>query len=103
MIGKLVAEEPGVEYTPLFYKPLGKKIREQKLKKHQGKFDSFMNTPVTAYPILKCWINKLPHCSKKISHGPSDLTLYSDASGSGWGEYNETVGICTRGEWSIKE
>lgn len=41
LIRKLVAAEPGVEYGPLFYKPLEQE-KEKKLKLHYGKESAFM-------------------------------------------------------------
>ena len=46
LIGKLVATQQGVEYAPLFYKPL-EKVIEHELKKHYGNYNSCMTIPKT--------------------------------------------------------
>jgi hypothetical protein len=98
LIGKLVAAEPGVEYGPLYYKPL-EKVRESQLRMHRGNYDSFFTLPQSAKSSLKY----LPTCFKKVSHGSPDLILYSDASNTGWGAFNKTYNIHTGGEWNENE
>ena len=102
VIGKLVASEPGVEYAMLFVKPL-EMIKERELKIHKGNFDSFMKVPLIVYTTLDWWIENLPYCFKKVSHGNPQLVLYSDSSNLGWGAYNKTMDIKTGGDWSIQE
>jgi hypothetical protein len=102
LIGKLVAAEPGVEYAPLFYKPL-EKVKESALRAHKGKFESFLTIPKQCEPIIRWWIDNLPNSSKKVSHGKPDLILFSDASGSGWGGYNETENLRLSGVWDSLE
>ena len=55
LIGKLVALEQGVEYAPLYYKPL-EKVKDQQLRIHCGNFDSFMNIPKHNFPTINWWI-----------------------------------------------
>jgi hypothetical protein len=102
IIGKLVAAEPGVEYAPLYYKPL-EKIKEIELKRHRGNFDSYMTIPHGLYDTLQWWIDNLPKTHKLVSHGPPELVLYSDASGTGWGAHNATTNVKTGGQWSADE
>ena len=54
-IGKLVATKQGVEYAPLFYKPL-EKVKDFELKKHKGNYSSFMNIPKHIFPVIEWWI-----------------------------------------------
>lgn len=102
LIGKLVAAAPGVEHSPLYYKPL-EKIKDRQLKIHKGNFNSFMNIPKECNVTLNWWIENLSSSSKRISQGAPKLSLYSDASGSGWGGFNETENIRTGGKWSARE
>ena len=102
LIGKLVALEQGVEYAPLYYKPL-EKVKDIQLKVHHGNFDSFMTIPHHLYPVITWWIHNVSHSFKVISHGQPQLTLFSDASTKGWGAFNETDNIRTGGEWSAQE
>ncbi|XP_045206274.2 uncharacterized protein LOC123558461 [Mercenaria mercenaria] len=102
LIGKLVATEPGVQYAPLYYKPL-EKVKEIQLGKHKGNYDSFFTIPHSLHSSLEWWISNLPLCYKKVSQGPPKLVLYSDASKLGWGAYNKNDNVRTGGEWSIVE
>lgn len=102
LIGKLVALEQGVEYAPLYYKPL-EKVKDHHLKIHCGNFNSFMTVPKDIFPIINWWIENVSSSKKKISHGPPQIVLYSDASTKAWGAFNETEGIRTGGEWSASE
>ena len=102
LIGKLVATQQGVEFAPLFYKPL-EKVKEHELKKHHGNYNSFMNIPAQIIPTIQWWIDNVSSSYKYISHGAPKLILYSDASCKGWGAYNETNNIRTGGNWSVAE
>ena len=102
LIGKLVATQQGVEYAPVFYKPL-EKVKELELKKHKGNYNSFMTIPKHVVPVIKWWIQNVDASYKQISHGEPKLVLYSDSSKRGWGAYNETENIRTGGEWSVTE
>ena len=73
--GKLVAAELGIEYVPLYYKPL-EKLKEQ-LNIHKGNFDSFMTIPSQIVPTTEWWINNISPSCKLISHGPPPLKWYS--------------------------
>lgn len=94
MIGKLVAAEPGIEYVPLYYKPL-EKLKEEELKIHKGNFNSFMTIPSKIVPTIEWWINNISSSFKLISHGPPDMVLYSDSSTKAWGAFNKTQDIQT--------
>jgi hypothetical protein len=102
LIGKLVAAIPGVEYAPLYIKPL-ERIKEQELKNHRGNYNSFMTIPNSQIPILNWWVDNVSHAYKKISHGTPTIVLYSDASKHGWGGFNKTTGNKTGGLWSSAE
>ena len=102
LIGKLVATQQGVEYAPLYYKPL-EKVKETELSKHKGNYDSFMNVPKYVEPVITWWVQNVERSFKLISHGKPDVVLFSDASLKGWGAYNETDQNRTGGEWSAME
>ena len=102
LIGKLVALEQGVEYAPLYYKPL-EKVKDQQLRIHCGNFDSFMNIPQHIFPTINWWILNISSSYKEISHGPPELVLYSDSSSKAWGAFDKTNNIRTGGEWSASE
>lgn len=79
LIGKLVATELGVNYTPLYYKPL-EKIKEQELKVHAGNYDSFMTIPPSTLPMLNWWIENIFTSFKHISRGQPEIVLFSNSS-----------------------
>ena len=102
LIGKMVATESGVDYAPLYYKPL-EKVKEHELKVHAGNYDSFMTVPTSILPLLNWWINNIFSSFKQISRGNPDIVLFSDASTKAWGGFHETENLRTGGEWSIME
>ena len=102
LIGKLVATEPGIEYAPLYYKPL-EKLKEEELSIHKGNFDSFMTIPIKIVPTITWWMDNVNTGFKKISHGAPGMILYTDASGKAWGAFDKTHNIRTGGEWSAEE
>ena len=59
--------------------------------------------PEQVRPIITWWIENIHASYKLISHGPPTLTLFSDASQTGWGAYNKTEKIRTGGKWSLVE
>ena len=92
LIGKLVATESGIEYAPLYYKPL-EKVKEEELNIHKGNFDSFMTIPDKIVPTINWWIDNVHVSFKLISHGPPGIVIYSDSSGKAWGAFNKTHNI----------
>ena len=57
MIDTMVATEPGVEYAPLFYKPL-EKIKEINLRKGKGNFDNLMRISRDSKMCYSVVVNK---------------------------------------------
>lgn len=102
LIGKLVATDPGIDYAPLFYKPL-ERVKERMLKLHKGNYNSFMNIPKSVYPDIDWWIKNLHTVYRKVSHGAPTLILFSDASNLGWSSYNQTDNEKAGGVWSAEE
>ncbi|XP_053383777.1 uncharacterized protein LOC128549987 [Mercenaria mercenaria] len=102
LIGKLVASQPGVEYAPLFYKPL-ERVKDKMLTIHKGNFNSFMTIPQSVYPTITWWIENLQSALKCVSHGAPNMILYSDESSTGWGAYNKTEEKRIGGMWSLAE
>ena len=102
MIGIMVAAEPGVEYAPLYYKPL-EKVKDFNLRKNKGHFDRLMRISRDVGIVIKWWLTNLPSSFKPIMRKAPELSLYTDASMEGWGAFNKTSGIKTGGRWSVKE
>ena len=102
LIGKLVAAIPGVEYAPLYIKPL-EKTKETELSKHNGNYNSFMNISPPQIQTLQWWIENVSSSYKKVSWENPKIILFSDSSKTGWGGYNQTNGQRTWGLWSTQE
>ena len=102
MIGKMVVAEPGVEYAPLYYKPL-EKVKDFNLRKNKGDFDRLMRISRDVGIVIKWWLTNLSSSFKPIMRKAPELSLYTDASMEGWGAFNKTSGIKTGGRWSVKE
>ena len=54
---------------------------------------------------IQWWIDNLEVSFKLISHGIPNWEIYTDTDSSktGWGAYDKTKDLRTRGHWSIKE
>lgn len=102
LIGKMVATEQGVEYAPLFYKPL-ERVKDKYLRLNKGDFNKLMKIPSHVKPDIQWWITNLPASCKLISHGQPSIVLFSDASLKGWGAVNKTTNTKTGGQWSLEE
>ena len=102
LVGKLVAASPGVQYAVLYTRPL-EKIKETELKTHQGKFNAYMNIPVTCQFWLNWWISNIHTSFKPINIKPPDVVIYTDASLKQWGAYDKTHNQKTNGFWSVEE
>ena len=102
LIGKLVAAEPGVEYAPLYYKPL-ECVKNTNLRIKRGNFDAFMKIPSDLKPTLHWWITHTSNAFKRVSHGPPTTVIFTDSSSYGWGATNEGKTIRTGGVWDTEE
>jgi len=80
----LVATFPAVPMAPFYYRSLEKdKIRGLKFSK--GNFDGTVKISDSSKSDLLWWVNNV-YSSKRIITTPSiDMTIYTDASLSGWG------------------
>ncbi|KAK3101647.1 hypothetical protein FSP39_005170 [Pinctada imbricata] len=96
----MVASFSAVEYGKLFYRSLERsKIRS--LRASSGDFDAFMVVNSDMKSDLLWWIENVSSQQRKIDHGQCDLTIYSDASMSGWGAVMNDTHI--GGRWSNSE
>lgn len=102
MIGKMVAAEQGVEYAPLFYKPL-EKVKDYYLRLNKGNFDHFMKISTETKALIQWWICNIAESFKKVTQKPPQMVLYTDASLKGWGAFNKSSGSKTGGQWSVDE
>ena len=102
LIGKFVAAEPGVEYAPLFYKPL-EKVKTAALKQKHGNFNSFMSITPNIRNEIRWWLDNLQSSFKHISHGNPSVTIHTDASLTGYGACIQGQNLTTNGVWSVDE
>ncbi len=100
VIGKMVAAFPAVEYGPLHYRNM-EIDKTAALKANKGHFDRPMNISGAAITDIQWWIENVQISSKVIFRGTPELTLESDASGSGWGATDGAINI--GGRWNDDE
>lgn len=79
IIGKLVATEPGVQYAPLFYKPLEIQ-KDLELKINRGNFDKTMLLTAESKECLLWWINNVKEAFRPILIPKPDRIIESDSS-----------------------
>ena len=99
LIGKMVASEPGVQYAPLFYKPLEIE-KDAALKGVCGNFDSEMSLSSEGIDCVKWWISNVRAADKPIIRKPPDIVIESDSSLTGWGAINKSNFATVSGIWS---
>ena len=97
LVGLMVAYSHGVMYAPLFYHDLERE-KTQALMINKGNFDAIMEISELAKGDIKWWILNAHSSYNPLNHGAPDITIYSDASLSGWG--GVCNGITARGMWS---
>lgn len=102
IVGQMVASEPGVEYAPLFYKPL-EQAKIQALKIVKGNFDGKMELRKFHHDCSKWWIENHKNSSKPIVRGNHNIVLKSDSSKTGWGGLVDNTDLKTGGHWSYVE
>ena len=84
LIRKIVASEPGVEYTPLYYKPL-ERVKDHQFQISEENFDRFIKVSPEIKSRIQSWINSLPNAFRMVIRGLPQLLIYTDASLQGWG------------------
>ena len=100
MIGLMVVSFPGVMYGPLYYRQLEIE-KVVALKQNQGNFEASMILSDNARSDLHWWIENITDTSNTTAHGNCQVTVYSDASLTGWGEVLNS--ITTGGQWTEDE
>ena len=86
IIGILVANFPGIEYGPLFYRSL-ESDKISALKKSHGSFDSKTMLSHESKLELEWWYANVDKAFKCITHGHVQKILSCDASMKGWGAF----------------
>lgn len=83
LIGMLIATCPAVEYGELYTKNL-ERAKIQALLRSEGSFESKMYLADSAKSDLQWWLSNLGR-TKSIKTTSFSKTIYTDASGTGWG------------------
>ena len=99
-IGYMVSCLPAVPFGGIHYRTL-ENDKIQALKMSKGNFDAPMALSKLALSDVDWWLSNVNNSFGYICRPPSDLTLYSDASLSGWGAVLDS--ISSGGPWSPTE
>ena len=99
-VGYMVSCLPAVPFGGIHYRSL-ENDKIQALKTSRGDFDAIMGLSKLALSDIEWWLLNLDDSFGYISRSPPDLTLYSDASLSGWGAALDS--ISSGGPWSPAE
>ncbi|XP_071943241.1 uncharacterized protein [Antedon mediterranea] len=100
IIGYIVSSFPAVQYGKCHYRAV-ERDKINALKTARGNFDSKMCLSSSAIEDLQWWLINLPQCFNVIGHLATDLTIYTDASLSGWGAAMGEA--ATGGHWTVNE
>ena len=99
LLGLMTSSFPGVMYGPLYYRRLD--MEKTRALSQSRDFDSTMEISSLALQDIKWWIDNIHSSYYVISHGDPQVTLYTDASTTGWG--CDFQGTPTGGSWSSAE
>ena len=100
LVGTIISVLPAVKHGPLHYRVL--EIEKNKaLKKHFGNYNAKLAINVEMKMQIKWWKNNLRDSCKHINIGNPQITITTDASGSGWGAHLDQFD--TAGIWSEME
>lgn len=97
LTGKLVAACPAIDYGWLYTKILERE-KQIALIKNDYDYDSRMSVPASILPDLKWWKNNLKYGVSFIKTGDFEVTIFTDASSSGWGATDKTTNF--HGFWN---
>ena len=100
LVGKLVSSFPAVLYGKLFYRQLDNE-KTQALRLSAGNFEAKMKLSALAKDDLSWWEDNVLQSFSPMVHEKPTLTVFSDASLSGWGAVRGE--IKTGGNWSLIE
>ena len=98
VIGLLVSAFPAVQFGPLYYRHL-ERDKSEAVKQNKGNFDKHMTLSSSALQELEWWEQNISHSNKRICHTQPDITIYTDASMSGWGAFDTYTNTKSGGQW----
>ena len=83
LLGLMISSFLGVMYGPLHYRRLD--MDKTRALGHSRDFERTMEISSLALEDIQWWIVNIPSSNYVISHGDPQITLYTDASTTGWG------------------
>ena len=101
VIGLIVSSFPGVQFGEFHYRYL-EHNKIEALQANKGDYDAFMNLSPEARADLHWWVNNVTSAFRNIMPTEPDLTLTTDASNTGWGQYRGPKQLVDYGTWKIK-
>ena len=99
-IGNVVATFEAVLTGPLHFRDM-ETLKIAKLKKNKGKFDAKVTINEESKTEIKWWIGNIKDCMRNLISREDDITIYTDASNTGWSGTNGVSSM--NGRWSIEE
>ena len=88
VIGYMVASFPGVMFGPLHYRKIEKE-KSQPLKQCKGDYEAKMTLTTCVKSELQWWINLIHTAYNVINRNSLEITVFTDASKTGWGGVTE--------------
>ena len=76
-------------------------LKIKKLIENKGKLDAKITIKEESKTEIKWWIENIKSCSRNLFSREVDITIYTDASNTGWGSTNGVSSI--NGRWSTEE
>lgn len=101
LIGNLTAACPAVNYGWLYTKEL-ERVKFLALQKYNNPYEKIIELPHHIKHDLEWWLKNIKHSFNPIRNSKFDITIYTDASKTGWGAYIEN-NEKTHGWWSNSE
>jgi hypothetical protein len=102
IVGKLIACDSGVEFTPL-HTNLLEKLKDTALKERRGNYDAHMALSAEAITELEWWRDNIVTSFKPVSHGQPNMVITTDSSMLGWGAVVTDSVLYTGGHWDFQE
>ena len=100
LLGLMTASFPAVMYGPLHFRLIDMD-KTSALQHVKGNFDMCMQLTDPSLADIKWWRDSVHSAYNVVQHGKPEITLFTDASSSGWGA---VMGSTTsRGAWSPSE
>ena len=102
-IGFIVSSFDAFPHGKLHYRAL-EFAKTKALSNSKGDFDAEFVLNTSSRMEIEWWLSQPPDCfSTPIITPPINITIYTDASNSGWGAYSQSDGSFSQGSWSLSQ